>query len=364
MRVGILGTGQLGRMMGVAAHRLGIEPVIWGPKSGPACDVARTSLIAPFTDADTRRQFEALSTVVTYELEQLPVDLAAALQIHRPVAPSVDALRKAQDRFLEKSLFQELGLPTPSFVDVSDVQCAEEVSRVLGYPCLLKTRQGGYDGKGQRKLHDPEDLRAAMATFQVPCIAESWVAWRREISVIAVASKAGEIRFYDPVENHHQDGILRISRVPAPDLRPADIDTLQNYVTQLLAALNYVGVLAVEFFDTEDGWLLNEMAPRVHNSGHWTIEGAETSQFENHIRAVCGLPLGSTRRRGPSAMVNLIGDVPSPHDLLEVPGAALHLYGKTPAPGRKLGHITLVAEDDVELTHRLAKIQAKMGNGI
>lgn len=358
MRIGILGTGQLGRMMGVAAHRLGIEPVIWGPQDGPACDVTRTSFIADYDDASARDRFVEQVSVVTYELEQLPLAVASELQEHRPVQPAVEALRKAQDRFFEKSLFRELGLPTPAFVDVPDTSVEKRLEQELKYPYLLKTRQGGYDGKGQWKVHCADDLHKALETMQVPCIAESWVNWKREVSVVAVASRDGDICFYDPVENEHVDGILRVSRAPAPNLSNADVECLQDYVRKLIGELHYVGVVAVEFFETDEGWLLNEMAPRVHNSGHWTIEGAETSQFENHVRAVCGLPLGSTRRRGPSAMVNVIGDIPPTDQVLTVPGAALHLYGKTPRPGRKLGHITLIASDDAELEMRLQRMRS------
>ena len=356
MRLGILGTGQLGRMMGIAAHRLGVEPVIWGPKDGPACDIARTSLIAAYDDDAHRAQFVEQVAVVTYELEQLPLGLASTLQNERPVCPPVEALRKAQDRLLEKSLFRELGLPTPTFLDVPNATVEQVLAQELQFPFLLKTRQGGYDGKGQWKVHSKDELRSALSSMQAPCIAEAWVNWKREVSVIAVSSQDGEILFYDPVENLHADGILRVSKAPAPGLSSTDVELLHGYVRTLVEALGYVGVVAVEFFETDAGWLLNEMAPRVHNSGHWTLEGAETSQFENHVRAVCGMPLGSTRRRGPTAMINVIGQVPPVHEMLAIPGAALHLYGKEPVPGRKLGHVTIVADDDDELDVRLQKM--------
>jgi 5-(carboxyamino)imidazole ribonucleotide synthase len=227
---------------------------------------------------------------------------------------------------------------------------------------VLKTRRYGYDGKGQYILRQPEDAALAWRAFGgVPLIVEQFIPFEREVSIIAVRGRGGESSFYPVVENHHQEGMLRLTLAPAPDLT-AELQSLaEEYAMRVLVTLNYVGVLAIEFFQHEGRLLANEMAPRVHNSGHWTIEGAETSQFENHLRAIIGLPLGSTALTGYSAMLNIIGALPDHRSVFEVPDSHLHLYGKAPRPNRKLGHITLRTKDPVQLHRQLSKLRAKVG---
>jgi 5-(carboxyamino)imidazole ribonucleotide synthase len=229
----------------------------------------------------------------------------------------------------------------------------------VGYPAIVKTRRFGYDGKGQRLVHGPGEAGETWETLGgVPLLVEGVVAFERELSQIAARGRDGEVVFYPPVENHHHGGMLRLSWAPAPDLTPDLQATAADYTRRVLEALNYVGVLTIEFFQQGGRLLANEMAPRVHNSGHWTIEGAETSQFENHLRAVLGLPLGSTAVLAPCAMVNLVGTLPAPRAVLSVPGAHLHLYGKTPRPRRKLGHVTVRAATPDLLRERLELVRA------
>jgi 5-(carboxyamino)imidazole ribonucleotide synthase len=263
----------------------------------------------------------------------------------------------AQDRIAEKTLFTEVGLPVPAFAAVDDLDALVAAIEAIGLPAVLKTRRVGYDGKGQAVLRHEELAEDAWrAVGEVPSILEAFVPFDRELSVLAVRGRDGETRCWPLVENHHRDGILRLSWAPAP----GPIDTLQaaaeGHAVAAAERLAYVGVLAIELFQHGDTLLGNEMAPRVHNSGHWTIEGSITSQFENHLRAICGLPLGDTGMRGYAAMINLIGEEPASDGLLAVPGARLHRYGKEPRPGRKLGHVTVTAEDEGLLRERVANI--------
>jgi 5-(carboxyamino)imidazole ribonucleotide synthase len=289
-----------------------------------------------------------------------------------PVYPPPAALEAAQDRLVEKTFFQKLDIATPPFLAVDSQAELDAAIAQIGLPAMLKTRRLGYDGKGQITLHDLEDCEKAWATLgSAPLILEGWVAFERELSILAARSKNGETAFFPLVENHHRDGILRLSLAPAPGITPALQSAAELIASRALAALDYVGVLAIELFQVPgDGGenyphppspishlLVNEMAPRVHNSGHWTIEGAETSQFEQHLRALLGLPLGATTVRGYSAMVNLIGTLPDPAAVLAIPGAHLHLYGKQPRAGRKVGHVTLLAETEDLLRSRLEQLQ-------
>jgi 5-(carboxyamino)imidazole ribonucleotide synthase len=255
------------------------------------------------------------------------------------------ALEKAQDRFVEKSFFQGLGIPTPEFTI--------DLNSSFSFPAVLKTRRMGYDGKGQSIVHSQAEVAAEKA---VDCILEEFVSFNRELSIIAVRNKSGETKFYPLIENHHRDGILRLSlvigNVSAELQRQAE-----EYAMRVMSALNYVGVLTIEFFEKDGQLLANEMAPRVHNSGHWTIEGAITSQFENQVRAVCDAPLGSTNPLGVCAMVNLVGTLPDETSILKIEGAHLHLYDKAPRPKRKLGHITLVEKDVATLKEKLDEIR-------
>jgi len=263
-----------------------------------------------------------------------------------------------------------LGIATAEFVPVQGPDELAGAVKKLGLPAILKTCRMGYDGKGQWLLRTADDVaraksqmpeglqRTTYASDEAPCVLERMVAFSRELSILAVRSRAGEIVFYPPVENHHREGILRLSLAPAPQLNAKTQTAAEDIARRVLEALDYVGVLAIELFECDGKLLANEMAPRVHNSGHWTIEGAVTSQFENHLRAVCGFPLGSTVAIGHSAMLNLIGDVPNPAEVLCIPDAHLHLYGKSPRPGRKLGHVTLHAGSNKLLAERLADLPA------
>ncbi len=276
-----------------------------------------------------------------------------------PVYPPPAALEAAQDRLAEKDLFRKLGIATTDFVPVSNPGEFDAARRTLGLPAVLKTSRLGYDGKGQWILRTAQDVAKARSELPpVKLILERFVSFSRELSVLAVRSRNGETAIYPLVENHHRDGILRLSLAPAPRLDPAIQRAAESAARRVLESLKYVGVLTIEFFEHQGELLANEMAPRVHNSGHWTIEGAVTSQFENHLRAVLGLPLGSTGPAGHCAMLNLIGDLPDSSEVLAVPDTHLHLYGKSPRPGRKLGHVTLRAASPERLALRLSELPA------
>jgi 5-(carboxyamino)imidazole ribonucleotide synthase len=327
--VACIGGGQLGRMLGLAGIPLGLDFRFLDPSPDAPARAVGELVVGAYDDEDALRRLADGADVVTYEFENVPA--AAARSVG--ALPDARALDATQDRLEEKRLLRALGIPTPEFESPPT-------------PALAKTRRLGYDGKGQRLITSLDEL----ATEE---IAEEIVSFRRELSILAVRSSTGETGFYPLVENTHRDGILRLSRAPALG---APADDAREYARRLLDELDYVGVLALELFEGDDGRLLaNEIAPRVHNSGHWTIEGARTSQFENHLRAILGLPLGPTDAPEPVAMVNLIGEVPSLERLLRIPGAHVHLYGKEPRPGRKLGHVTLVGEGVAALDELLTR---------
>ena len=345
MIVGVLGGGQLGRMLALAGYPLGLRFRALDPSpEAPAGHLAELR-VAEYDDPAALADFADGLTVATYEFENVPDAAARLLEARVPVFPSALALRTAQDRLAEKQLFARLGIPLPGYAAVDSPSDLEAAISDLGLPAILKTRRLGYDGKGQVVLRDAAAAASAWDTLGgVPCVLEQMVPLRRELSVLAVRGRDGATACYPLVENVHREGILRVSRSPADDA--GELQSLaESYAGRILDALGYVGMLALEMFvDDRDGRLLaNEIAPRVHNSGHLTIEGSETSQFENHLRAVLGLPLGSTAPRGWSAMVNLIGTVPPTEQIVAIPGAHLHLYGKAPRPGRKLGHVTITA---------------------
>ncbi|HBQ10274.1 MAG TPA: 5-(carboxyamino)imidazole ribonucleotide synthase [Myxococcales bacterium] len=358
MRVGILGGGQLGRMLALSGHPLGYSFVVLTPDANaPAASVAET-IVAEYDDPVALASLAERVDVVTYEFENVPV---AAVELLReknvPVHPNPRALEVASDRLNEKSLFTELGIPTVPFQAVDDAASMEAATRFIGLPAVLKTRRFGYDGKGQRVLRHGADVEGAFTGLgAVPQILEGFVDFRRELSIVSVRGQDGEIVSYPLVENRHEGGVLRLTRAPAADVTPAQQATAEGYAKALLEHLDYVGVLALELFDDGVDLLANEIAPRVHNSGHWTIEGAETSQFENHLRAITGAALGSCAPRGVSAMINLIGEAPAAQSILSVPGAHLHLYGKRPRPGRKIGHVTVTAADTGVLDARLERL--------
>ena len=375
MTIGILGGGQLGYMLALAGYPLGLHFRFFDPS--PEAPVGRIAsrVTAEFCDEAALEKFASGLELVTYEFENVPVNAVRFLAERVPVFPPPAALEAAQDRLREKQLFLELGIPTTEFAAVADREALDAAVKKVGLPAMLKTCRMGYDGKGQWLLRTAEDV--ARAKGELPAaspkamerpgynssssndaafILERFVKFSRELSVLAVRGRTGETAVYPLVENHHRDGILRLSLAPAPRLDPAIQRAAEDAAESVFEALQYVGVLAIEFFEQDGRLLANEMAPRVHNSGHWTIEGALTSQFENHLRAVVGLPLGSTHAIGSSAMLNLIGELPDPVEVLAIRDAHLHLYGKSPRTGRKLGHVTLRAASAEQLASRLAEL--------
>jgi 5-(carboxyamino)imidazole ribonucleotide synthase len=343
-------------MLALAGHPLGITVTTLDPDaSSPAAQVA-PAITGGYGDLEALDELARGCDVATYEFENVPVDAARFLATRVPVHPAPEALEAAQDRLAEKALFAEVGVPVPRHAAVHDLGSLGSAIEEVGLPAVLKTRRLGYDGKGQAVLRDA--LRADdawRAVGEQPAILEAFVPFRREVSIVAARTADGTIAAFPLVENEHRDGILRLSRAPA-DIDEGIRARTDEYARAVLERLDYVGVLAIELFYLDGELLANEMAPRVHNSGHWTIEGAVTSQFEQHLRAVCGLPLGDASPRGASAMVNLVGALPATGDVLGVNGAHLHLYGKQPRPGRKVGHVTIVADDEAAREDSLARL--------
>ena len=365
MKIGILGAGQLGRMLALAGQPLGARfRFLDSDAQAPGAQVA-TTLVAELDDLEALNSFSREHDIITFESESLPVSVVEYAAQHAPVFPPPRALAIGQDRLLEKRLFRGLGIETAPFALVADELELAALSSMFGLPAILKTRRGGYDGRGQVVLRDDSDLELAWAQLgtQAP-ILEGFVRFDRELSIIAVRGRDGSEAFYPLVENHHEHGCLRLTLAPAPSVDANLQAAAEDIARRVLRELDYVGVLAIELFQVGEHLIANELAPRVHNSGHWTIEGAQTSQFENHVRAICGLPLGGTQPRGLSAMVNLLGTLPAAADVLSIPGAHLHVYGKTPAPGRKLGHVTLCAEDAELLVERIRLLSAKLPGAI
>jgi len=359
MTIGILGGGQLGYMLALAGYPLGLHFRFLDPS--PEAPVGRIAhrVTAEFLDEPALEKFAHGLEVVTYEFENVPVDSARFLAERVPIYPPPAALEEAQDRLREKRLFRRLAIPTTEFAEVADAGELDKALAEVALPAMLKTCRMGYDGKGQWLLRTWEDVdRTRPELPSVPLILEKFVNFTREVSILGVRSTTGETCFYPLIENHHRGGILRLSLSPAPNLSPILQRTAEQAARSVLEELDYAGVLCIEFFEVEGRLLANEMAPRVHNSGHWTIEGAVTSQFENHLRAILGLPLGSTETFGHSAMINLIGELPESAPLLKVTNAHLHLYGKAARPGRKLGHVTIRAEKPEMLQQRLQELPA------
>lgn len=347
--IGILGGGQLGRMMAMAAAQLGLKVHIYAPEeNSPAFDVAADVTIAPYEDEAALVRFAKAVDVVTYEFENVPSETAATLSAHTLLAPNAQALAVSQDRFLEKTFISGLGIPVAPFASFTNEAELIEAVEKLGRPAVLKTRRFGYDGKGQAMIRPETDPVAAWTELgRTPCILEGFVPFEREVSVVAARTASGAFAAYDLCANEHKHHILDTTRIPAGVSTRTEAEAVR-IAKSIADALDYVGVLAVELFlVTENGQerlVVNEIAPRVHNSGHWTLGGAATSQFEQHIRAVCGWPLGSAARLGRVEMTNLIGhDADEWERILAEPGAYLHLYGKAEArSGRKMGHVTRV----------------------
>ncbi|MEO7041635.1 MAG: 5-(carboxyamino)imidazole ribonucleotide synthase [Gemmatimonadaceae bacterium] len=341
-RVGILGAGQLGQMLALAGIPLGMRFTFFSPTSNEPAEAVGDVVIGQYDDFEALRQFAERVDVVTYEFENVSSEAVSEIEKVCAVWPPRAALFTSQDRGLEKAMFTQLGIPVAPYRLVDSLRDLEEAVREIGVPGILKTRRFGYDGKGQARLQSRSEVEPAWnALGPAPLVYEGFVDFARELSVIAVRSQGGDTVCYPIAENHHRDGILRVSYAPAKGLPDSKRRQAEGFARAMLDALGYVGVLAIEMFDTSDGLVVNEMAPRVHNSGHWTIEGAETSQFENHVRAVCGLPIGDCGPVGHSVMFNLIAEHPDISRVLAVPDAHLHLYGKTERAGRKLGHVTL-----------------------
>ena len=355
-RVGIIGGGQLGRMLALAGIPLGLEFVFLDPSPEACARLVGKQIVADYDELMALEKLTAGTDVVTLEFENIPVAAARFVQERGRLFPGPKALEVAQDRVNEKTLFGGLGIPTPPWRAVNSLEDLRAAAVEIGLPAVLKTRRLGYDGKGQAVLREPADIDTAWAALgSTPLILEGFIAFRREVSIISVRSRNGELAFYPLFENTHERGILKLSLSRKDDPMQAEAEA---HARKVLEALNYVGTMGFEFFVTEDGLIANEIAPRVHNTGHGSIEGNATSQFENHLRAILGLPLGSTALRGASAMLNFIGELPPIERALAMPDLHFHGYGKQPRPGRKVGHATLVARDEAERDARLAELLA------
>jgi 5-(carboxyamino)imidazole ribonucleotide synthase len=354
MRIGILGGGQLGRMIALAGHPLGLRSTVLDPSFEPCAAEVCAHIRGEFDDYQALYELAKVSDVVTYEFENVPVDTARWLADRLPVYPPPRALEVSQERLVEKEFFASLGIPSPAFSAAETREEFDEAIRSVGLPAVLKTRRFGYDGKGQAVIRTRADVEAAWDKLGGrSLILEEFVPFERELSIIAVRGRDGMLATYPLIENVHRDGILHRSIAPAGRLGEELTERAVEYASRVLSELQYVGVLTIEWFQDGARLLANEMAPRVHNSGHWTIEGAMTSQFENHLRAICGLPLGRCDAVGHSAMFNFIGSVPPAAKVFANPDAKLHVYGKGPRPNRKVGHVTLRTESAEELAEKL-----------
>jgi 5-(carboxyamino)imidazole ribonucleotide synthase len=359
MKIGIIGAGQLGRMLALAGYPLAQQFVFLDSTADSPGGQVAPIVTGAFDDPRSLERLAAEVDLVTYEFENVPVAALEKVAATRPVWPPVEALRVSQDRLLEKQLFTQLRIPTPPFRAVDSLDDLRAAAKQLGLPCVLKTRRLGYDGKGQRYLRKPADIEPAWdALGSAPLILEGFIDFEREVSIVGVRGTTGEMRAYPLVANTHRDGILRVTL--APHRNPALQKAAEILLKRVLRHFDYAGVLTIEFFVRKGKLVANEMAPRVHNSGHWTIEGAATSQFENHLRAILGLPLGDTSPVGHCAMLNFIGKLPARDAILALPGVHWHDYGKEPRPGRKIGHCTVVAASAVERDRLVRKVLRKL----
>ncbi len=356
-RIGVLGGGQLGRMLGLAAIPLGIECSFYDPAADAPAGIAGRHVRAAWDDRDALARFAESVDVVTFEFENVPAQSLAFLASLRPVRPGVRSLERTCDRIREKEFLRDAGVPVQPFAPIASDADLDLALATVGGHGVLKTRSLGYDGKGQRVIRSADELAPAWnALGRAPCIYEAFVPFDREVSVVATRATDGSVAVYPVVENLHTQGILFRSVAPAT-LPEGLAERAAAHARAVLAGLDHVGTLALEMFLADGALVANEIAPRVHNSGHWTIRGARTSQFENHVRAVAGLPLGDTGAPEPAAMVNLIGGLPDTAEVLAIPGASLELYGKAPRPGRKVAHIEVVAPTNAELGVRLARVE-------
>ena len=342
MKIGIIGAGQLGRMMALAGYPLGLRFSFLDRGTDTPGGRLGTVIDGAFDDVQKLAALADHVDVITFDVENVPVDAVRSIAAQKPFLPPVAALGASQDRLHEKTLFRKLRIPTPGYMTVDSLAELEKAVATLGLPGVLKTRRLGYDGRGQYYLRATGDVRTAWeALGSVPLIYEEFVSFSREVSIIGVRSTRGEVRCYPLSANAHSRGILHYTI--APYRNRALQRQAETYLRRLLKHFDYAGVLTIEFFVRRGRLIANEMAPRVHNSGHWTIEGAQTSQFENHLRGILGLPLGDTEPRGHSAMVNFIGSMPDPTAVLRIPGVHFHSYDKESRPNRKLGHCTVTA---------------------
>ncbi len=363
--VGILGGGQLARMMALSGAPLGLRFRVLDNVADACAGQFAPMVVGDYTDEAALAEFASHVDVATFDFENVPAESAKWLCERVPVFPNPRALAVAQDRLAEKTLFRELGIPVPDFADIATRAALDAAVARLGTPCILKTRRLGYDGKGQFRIKSAADIDAAWEALgaqasTVGLILEGFVHFQRELSVVAVRGRDGEFRAWPLTENWHVDGVLSASLAPAA-VDAAMQDTALDYARKLAEALDYVGVFALELFCRDGELLANELAPRVHNSGHWTIEGSETSQFQNHLRAVLGLPLGDTRMVGLACMLNWIGAMPDANAVLREAGGHWHDYGKSPRAGRKVGHATLRADSAADLAAALQRVGGALG---
>ncbi len=363
--IGILGGGQLARMMALAGAPLGLRFSVMDTSAEACAGQFAPLVVGDYRDRATLEEFASGIDIATFDFENVPAGSAEWLSRRVPLFPDPRALGTSQDRLAEKTLFGELGIPVPGYVAVDTPAGLEAAIARLGTPCILKTRRLGYDGKGQFRIRAAADAAAAWEALGAQAAAgglilEAFVPFERELSVVAVRGRDGEFRTWPLTENWHVDGVLSASLAPARVSAGLEARAV-GHARALAEALEYVGVFALELFCLDGELLANELAPRVHNSGHWTIEGAETSQFGNHLRAVLGLPLGATRALGRACMLNWIGEMPDPVAVLAEPGGHWHDYGKTPRAGRKVGHATLRADDDEALAAALERVGAALG---
>lgn len=358
MRIGVIGGGQLGRMLGLAGIPLGMRCRFLDPTVDcPAATVGEL-VVGAYDDPGALATLVDDVDLVTYEFENVPASAARFVAERAILAPSPRSLEIAQDRIAEKDFFRAVGVPVQPYRAVASDEELRDAVATIGFPAVLKTRRLGYDGKGQAVVRSAAAAGAAWASLdRVPCIYEAFVPFDREVSIVATRGADGSCVFSPLIRNEHREGILRVSIAPDPEADPILTRSAHAAVRAILEGLGHVGTLAVEFFVVGRDLVANEMAPRVHNSGHWSIEGATTSQFENHLRAIAGLPLGDPTPHGCAAMVNLIGEAPEREAILAIPGARLHLYGKSPRPGRKVGHVTLLGEDPDAVESRLSALR-------
>jgi 5-(carboxyamino)imidazole ribonucleotide synthase len=365
-RVGIIGGGQLALMLAESVQKLGVRCTVLDPNDACCASAVCEQIVGEYDDPQALKQLAECSEVVTYEFENVPAAAGEVIKPLKPIHPNPDALGYAQDRHVERTMFRDLDIAIPSYHAVDSVDALHAALDELGTPAILKARTLGYDGKGQALINDISTAADAFSSIgSVPAILDQFVEFERELSIVATRSIEGDIAYYPLSANVHRGGILRVSKAPARDVSEHLIEQAQHAARQILNRFEYVGTIAVEFFQIGTGenatLVANEIAPRVHNTGHWTIEGAQTSQFENHMRAVMGMKLGSAEPIGHSAMVNIIGDEPRKGALESMPEAHVHMYGKAPRAGRKIGHVTLNAPNEEELDALLERFTRVIG---